>query len=293
MYYRIFDKDKMKGLNNNQAYVFGRFSFKSNYKTGESKVKQKTLAQLCGCSESKIQDCITVFTDKGLILSTKTRKYLDKDNQPRRANIYELYVPDKENTNYFTVTKEFFELDIPDKILGYVLLLKCICLNGTNDCFYNLTEISTHLNIGYSTLKGKNGLHQKAIDYGLIEDEKVIYKEKKVIRHTIVTPYILTAQKVNLPDLNSRLGRFEKENLEGYNYIRRLCSELGVEPPPYNKKMMGRMLAFARGKQLYKVLKDRIKSIKGDKVTSLLYFIKVLGIEPIEKIDMYSDIIIL
>lgn len=190
--HRIFKKNALLLLTNNQAFVYGCFTFKSDY-YGTSFIKQSDLARYCKCSTSKIQNYIKIFNENNLLVSI-THYYKNAYGDPRRYNEYLLDVFNMEKEDCFVVYKNFFELDIPSKILGYVLLLKCLCEKDTNDCYYDLKEISAYIKVGYSTIKGNKGLHQQAINYGLIKDEEVEYHGKMQIRHQIITPYILTGE---------------------------------------------------------------------------------------------------
>lgn len=273
MNYRNLDKNIFLKLNHNQAYVAACFSFKSDFVTGESHIHQDTLADYCQCSPSKIQDYISVFKKVGFIRSCMTRYFKNEDGLPRRQNEYLLNVPD---SNYFTIRKELLEKDIPVGVIGYVLLLKCLCLNGTNTCFYNLLEISNKLKVGYSTLKGKNGLHQKAIDYGLITDDKVRYEGKSTIRHTIMDSNILLGDGLDIPDLNA-----EEHGIyvEQYDIIRSCCLDHDIYPPRYDEQVIRKIMNHFVDDNLKNALNRRLDKVKEDHIYSLNYIAKMLNIQ--------------
>lgn len=275
MDYRNLDKNIFLKFNHNQAYVAACFSFKSDFITGESHIHQDTLADYCQCSPSKIQDYISVFKEVGFIRSSTTHYFKIEDGLPRRQNVYLLNIP---TSNYFTIRKELLEKDIPTGIIGYVLLLKCLCLNNTNTCFYNLLEISNKLNIGYSTLKGKNGLHQKAIDYGLLVDDKVKYEGKSIVRHTIIDSNILLGNGLDIPDLSSEKHKFESFYVEQYNIIRSCCLEHDIYPPNYDKLLISQIVSYFQGDILKNTLNERLNNVKEDHIFSLKYIIKMLNI---------------
>lgn len=278
MNYRRLDKNKLLKLNNNQAFVYACFSFKSDFNTGDSHVKQETLAEFCRCSTSKIQDYISVFKDVGLILSTKVHEYKDENGLPRRANEYKLDIPDLTDSNYLTIRKSLLEKDIPTNVIGYVLLLKCLCLNQTNTCLYTLLELSNKLQIGYSTLKGKNGLHQKAIDYGLIMDDKIKYEGKTITRHTIIDSNILLGEGLNIPDLNLKEHRFEKSYVEQYDIIRSCCLKHKIFPPKYDKSLLSSIMRYYQDETLKMALNQRLPKFNGDIIYSLDYILKILNL---------------
>ena len=143
MDYRKLDKNQFLKFTPNQAYIAACLSFKSDFITGESHIHQDSLAQFCHCSISKIQDAISAFKRIGFIQSVKVHQFKNEKREPRRENIYQLHIPE---TNYFILRKELLEKNIPANVIGYVLLLKCLCINGTNSCYYTLKEIAEKIN---------------------------------------------------------------------------------------------------------------------------------------------------
>ena len=262
MDYRKLDKNQFLKFTPNQAYIAACLSFKSDFTTGESHIHQDSLAQFCHCSISKIQDAISVFKEVGFIQSVKVHPFKNEKGEPRRANIYQLHIPE---TNYFILRKELLEKNIPANVIGYVLLLKCLCINGTNSCYYTLKEIAEKINAGYSTLKGKNGLHQKAIDYGLIQSTKE--------KHTILDSNILLGESHNLPD-----SEIERVYVEQFKIIQSCCKNHHIHPPQYDKQLMRLITSRYVDLDLETALNHRLPKIKEESIFSLKYIIKLLNV---------------
>ena len=262
MNYRKLDKNQFLKFTPNQAYIAACLSFKSDFITGESHIHQDSLAQFCHCSISKIQDAISAFKRIGFIQSVKVLQFKNEKREPRRENTYQLHIPE---TNYFILRKELLEKDIPANVIGYVLLLKCLCINGSNSCYYTLKEIADKMNAGYSTLKGKNGLHQKAIHYGLIQSTKE--------KHTILDSNILLGESHNLPDSEK-----ERVYVEQFKIIQSCCKNHHIQPPIYDKQLMRLITSRYVDLDLETVLNQRLPKIKEKKIFSLKYILKLLNI---------------
>lgn len=262
MDYRKLDKNQFLKFTPNQAYIAACLSFKSDFITGESHIHQDSLAQFCHCSISKIQDAISAFKRIGFIQSVKVHQFKNEKREPRRENIYQLHIPE---TNYFILRKELLEKNIPANVIGYVLLLKCLCINGTNSCYYTLKEIAEKINAGYSTLKGKNGLHQKAIDYGLIQSTKE--------KHTILDSNILLGESHNLPD-----SEMERVYVEQYKITQSCCMQHHIHPPKYDKQLMRLITSRYVDLDLETALNHRLPKIKEESIFSLKYIIKLLNV---------------
>ena len=262
MNYRKLDKNQFLQFTPSQAYIAACLSFKSDFVTGESHIHQDSLAQFCHCSISKIQDAISAFKRIGFIQSVKVLQFKNEKGEPRRENIYQLHIPE---TNYFILRKELLEKDIPANVIGYVLLLKCLCINGTNSCYYTLKEIAEKINAGYSTLKGKNGLHQKAIDYGLIQSTKE--------KHTILDSNILLGESHNLPD-----SEMERVYVEQYKITQSCCMQHHIHPPKYDKQLMRLITSRYVDLDLETALNHRLPKIKEESIFSLKYIIKLLNV---------------
>ena len=267
MNYRNLDKNRFLKLTPNQAFIAACLAFKSDFQTGESHIHQNTLAQFCHCSISKVQDAITVFKEIGFIRAIKVHQFKTEKGEPRRENIYQLHIPE---VNYFTICKGLLEKDIPSNVIGYVLILKCLCLNGTNVCYYNLKKIANETTIGYSTLKGKNGLHQKAINYGLIQSDKE--------KHTIIDTNILSGKGLNIPDLENNKYAIERVYIEQYKIIQSCCLKHHIYPPIYDKEMMKKITSRYVDYDLEMALNQRLPKVPEEGIESLSYISKLLNI---------------
>ena len=121
------------------------------------------------------------------------------------------------------------------------------------------------MNAGYSTLKGKNGLHQKAIDYGLIQSTKE--------KHTILDSNILLGESHNLPD-----SEMERVYVEQFKIIQSCCMQHHIHPPKYDKQLMRLITSRYVDLDLETALNHRLPKIKEESIFSLKYIIKLLNV---------------
>ena len=274
-YYRLFPISLGKQLSNKGAYIYLLLLFKSDYNTGESNVLLETLSKEAGYDS----DTISGYLHKVKGYVDITRQFIKAENgQPKTKNFYKVHIPPKD---FIMVSRSFLDLHFDNLTLreetdikGFILLVKCICLNCCNLTFYSLREMAAHLSISYGTIQK---YMKKCIELNLIERHKGCYK---------ITLNCFDKGNTNyLPKGTPPLYK------EIYTTIDLFCQTKGLETPPYKKELIGQIaveypytehdLKQANDIELIKrysvkfQLAQRLPNLN-EPINSLNYFVKVL-----------------
>ena len=274
-YYRLFPISLGKQLSNKGAYIYLLLLFKSDYNTGESNVLLETLSKEAGYDT----DTISGYLHKVKGYVDITRQFIKAENgQPKTKNFYKVHIPPKD---FIMVSRSFLDLHFDNLTLreetdikGFILLVKCICLNCCNLTFYSLREMAANLSISYGTIQK---YMKKCIELNLIERHKGCYK---------ITLNCFDKGNTNyLPKGTPPLYK------EIYTTIDLFCQTKGLETPPYKKELIGQIaveypytehdLKQANDIELIKrysvkfQLAQRLPNLN-EPINSLNYFVKVL-----------------
>jgi len=187
--YRKITKNMAGKLKPKEAYLFYCLALKSNFKTNLSNVKQESLAKYYGIEDvDQIRDWLYNFQSYGLlrIIKINIKGQYGKFQRCR----YQL------NTeNYVFISKILKDEPISRQLKGFLILLKCKCLSGTNTTLYSQNKLAEELGIGKSTIsnymreaidkgyisKDKNGIHLIREDiFYLINMPKPDFRKKKI-----------------------------------------------------------------------------------------------------------------
>lgn len=275
--YRLFPINLGKFLSNKEAYSYLSLLFKSDYNTGESNVLLETLSKEVGYDTERVSDYLHKAKEYGCV--DITRQYIKgKNGESKTKNFYKVMIPSK---NFIMVSRDFMNLHFENLTLkeetdikGFILLIKCICLNNCNLTFYSLREIAKHLSISYGTVQK---YMNKCIKLNLIERYKGCYR---------ITLDCFDKGNINyFPKGTPLLYK------EIYNMIDLFCQTKGLETPPYKKELIGQIaVEYSYTQQDLKQMNDMelIKrySVKfqltqrlpnlTEPINSLNYFVKVL-----------------
>lgn len=276
-YYRVFPINLGKQLTNKEAYIYLLLLFKSDYKTGESNVLLETLSEGTGYSADTVSGYLHTAEKLGFL--DITREYTKTGNeQPKTKNFYKVHIPPK---NFIMVSKSFIDLHFDNLTLkeetdikGFILLVKCICLNCCNQTFYSLRKMAAHLKISYSTIQK---CMNRCIEMKLIKP----YKNGYIIMLDCFDKGNTNYFPKGTPPLYKDI----------YNTIDLFCQTKGIATPPYKRKFISMIAAkypeTERDLQKYndiEVIKkyslrfqlaQRLPNLEGD-INSLNYFVKVL-----------------
>ena len=191
--YRKISKNMAGKLTAKEAYLFYCLALKSDYITNESNIEQETLAKEYGIEDTdQISDWLYKFQSCGLLIVVKTNI---KGQYGRfQKNRYLL------NTeNYVFISEVLKDEPISRQLKGFLILLKCKCLNGTNTTKYSQNQLAKELGIGKSTIS--NYMKQAEEKGYITKDEKGIH----LIREDIF--YIVNMPK---PDFRKRKIKSKK-----------------------------------------------------------------------------------
>ena len=176
-----------------EAYLFYCLALKANLKTYESYIKQKTLAKEYGIKDvDQIREWLYNFQSKGLVRIVKTN-IKGQFGKFQRCRYFL-------NTEHYVLISEILKDEpISRQLKGFLILLKCLCLNGTNTTKYSQNQLAKELGIGKSTIS--NYMKQAEEKGYITKDEKGIH----LIREDIF--YLVNVLK---PDFRKKKIKSEK-----------------------------------------------------------------------------------
>ena len=167
--YRRITENIVGKLDLLEAYLFYCLALCSDCYTMVSNVKQESLTRFYGIkNDDQIRKWLHKFEDLNLI---------QIDKQPIKGKYGSFdrcsYILNTEH--YVLISKKLYSEPISRQLKGFLVLLKCKCLNGTNTCQYIQSELARVLNISESSVSR----------YLKRDDEGIHLKNKKIF---IVTP---------------------------------------------------------------------------------------------------------
>ena len=276
-YYRVFPINLGKQLSNKEAHVYLLLLFKSDYNTGESNVLLETLSNEAGYNADTVSGYLHKAKRLGYV--DITPQYIKAENgQPKKKNFYKVHIPPKD---FIMVSRSFLDLHFdglsPNEetdIKGFILLIKCICLNNCNLTLYSLREMAAHLSISYGTIQK---YMKKCIELNLIKRHKGCYR--------------ITLDCFDKGNTNYFPKGTPPLYKEIYTTIDLFCQTKGLETPPYQRELIGQIaVEYPYARQDLKQMDD-IELIKrysvkfqlaqrlpnlNEPINSLNYFVKVL-----------------
>ena len=165
-YIRITEKMAGK-LKPKEAYLFYCLALKSDFVTYESDIKQETLTNEYGIKDvDQIREWLYKFQSYGLLRIIKSN-IKGKYGKFQRCR----YIL---NTDNYVLISEILKSEpISTQLKGFLILLKCKCLNGTNSTLYNQNQLAKELGISVCTI---SNYMKEAIDNAYIsKDDKGIH----------------------------------------------------------------------------------------------------------------------
>lgn len=160
--------EKMAGkLKPKEAYLFYCLALKADLKTYESYIKQETLAHEYGINDTdQISDWLYKFQSCGLLRIVKTN-LKGKYGKFQRCSYF------LNTDNYVLISEVLKDEPISRQLKGFLILLKCKCLNGTNTTQYSQNKLAKELKLSVGAI---SNYINEAIDNGYIgKDEKGIH----------------------------------------------------------------------------------------------------------------------
>lgn len=161
--YRKITSNIAGKLNLLEAYLFYCLALCSDCYTMESHIKQENLANFYGIKKTdQIREWLHKFESLGLVRIDKTDVYGQYGKFNRCS-----YQSDTEH--YVLITNKLYDEPISREVKGFLILLKCLCLNGTNTTLYSQNRLAEELNLSTGTI---SKYINEAIDKGYVKKDK-------------------------------------------------------------------------------------------------------------------------
>jgi len=150
-----------------EAYLFYCLALKSDYITNESYITQESLAKFYGIKDvDQIREWLYMFQSKGLLTIIKS-KVKGRYGTFRKCK----YILNAEHYNL--ISDLLKEEPISSQLKGFLILLKCKCLNGTNTTKFSQNQLAKELGISAGAI---SQYMKDAIDNAYVsKDEKGIH----------------------------------------------------------------------------------------------------------------------
>ena len=267
MNYRIISKDSLLKLTHKEAFVFCcivlNTDLENDGKIYISHIKEETLAKMAECTSRTIVTYIKKFKQLGL-LDIKTEKIKGELGVFDR-NTYSIKIPDSNlGENWFRLNYDFLKEEISSDMKGFLLLLKCLGINGSNTVLYSLDKIGKQklLHVGLNKIKEltRLGISLQVISKaktGYVITDKFIYED-------------LPEQKADSPT--------EQLLVDYYNRIVSYCKRQEMKPPKYDKELMKIIFNNCPNFEFF-VDKMNNRNYPKEKIRNLMYFIKTLNFD--------------
>ena len=277
MNYRIISKDSLLKLTHKEAFVFCcivlNTDLENDGKIYISHIKEETLAKMAECTSRTIVTYIKKFKQLGL-LDIKTEKIKGELGVFDR-NTYSIKIPDSNlGENWFRLNYDFLKEEISSDMKGFLLLLKCLGINGSNTVLYSLDKIGKQklLHVGLNKIKEltRLGISLQVISKaktGYVITDKFIYED-------------LPEQKADSPT--------EQLLVDYYNRIVSYCKRQEMKPPKYDKELMKIIFNNCPNFEFF-VDKMNNRNKKKKKISNLMYFIKTLNFDIPESNEKAKD----
>ena len=150
-----------------EAYLFYCLALKSDFITNESYITQDNLAKFYGIKDvDQIREWLYKFQSKGLLTIVKN-KVKGQYGTFRKCK----YILNAEHYNL--ISDLLKEEPISSQLKGFLILLKCKCLNGTNTTKFSQNQLANELGISTGSI---SQYMKDAIDNAYVsKDDKGIH----------------------------------------------------------------------------------------------------------------------
>ena len=156
-----------------EAYLFYCLALCSDCYTMVSNVKQEALTEFYGIKkDGQIREWLRKFENLNLI-------QIDKHPIKGKYGSFDRCRYTLNTEHYVLISNKLYSEPISRQLKGFLVLLKCKCLNGTNICQYTQSELAEELSISPSSV---SRYLKQAEDCGYIKrDDKGIHlKDRKI-----------------------------------------------------------------------------------------------------------------
>mgnify|MGYP003294419721 FL=1 len=150
-----------------EAYLFYCLALKSDFITNESYITQDSLAKFYGIKDvDQIREWLYKFQSKGLLTIVKNKV------KGQYGTFHKCkYILNAEHYNL--ISDLLKEEPISNQLKGFLILLKCKCLNGTNTTKFSQNQLANELGISTGSI---SQYMKDAIDNAYVsKDDKGIH----------------------------------------------------------------------------------------------------------------------
>lgn len=150
-----------------EAYLFYCLALKSDFITNESYITQESLARFYGVKDvDQIREWLYKFQSKGLLTIVKSKIKGQYGTFQKCKYII--------NIDHYNLISELLKDEpISSQLKGFLILLKCKCLNGTNTTMYSQNQLAKELGISVGAI---SQYMKDAVDNAYVrKDEKGIH----------------------------------------------------------------------------------------------------------------------
>ena len=150
-----------------EAYLFYCLALKSDFLTNESYITQDSLAEFYGIKDvDQIREWLYKFQSKGLLTIVKSKV-------KGRYGTFQKCKYTLNAKHYNMISELLKEEPIRSQLKGFLILLKCKCLNGTNTTKFSQNQLAKELGISVGAI---SQYMKEAIDNAYVsKDEKGIH----------------------------------------------------------------------------------------------------------------------
>lgn len=177
--YRRITSNIAGKLNLLETYLFYCLALCSNYSTMTSYAKQDNLTDFYGIKKTdQIRKWLHKFESLGLVS-------INKSDVHGQYGIFNRCSYELDTGHYVLITNKLYDEPISKELKGFLILLKCKCLNGTNTTLYSQNRLAEEFGLSKGTIskyineaeekgyvkRDKKGIHLLREDIFLITSE--------------------------------------------------------------------------------------------------------------------------
>lgn len=177
--YRRITSNIAGKLNLLETYLFYCLALCSNCSTMTSYSKQDNLTDFYGIKKTdQIRKWLHKFESLGLVS-------INKSDVHGQYGIFNRCSYELDTGHYVLITNKLYDEPIGKELKGFLILLKCKCLNGTNTTFYSQNRLAEEFGLSKGTIskyineaeekgyvkRDKKGIHLLREDIFLITSE--------------------------------------------------------------------------------------------------------------------------
>ena len=144
--YRKITSNIAGKLNLLETYLFYCLALCSNCNTMESHIKQDNLTNFYGIKKTdQIREWLHKFESFGLV-------NINKSVVHGQYGIFNRCSYELDTEHYVLITNKLYDEPISKELKGFLILLKCKCLNGTNTTLYSQNRLAEELGLSKGTI---------------------------------------------------------------------------------------------------------------------------------------------